>query len=91
MTTVSFRQLHQGPRPLLLPNAWDVPSALAFVAAGHRSPPYRAAIHAAVTAAGAVRDGRPPPTATPYPELQTRLEAYQDSVDPRLPEDEAWG
>jgi 2-methylisocitrate lyase-like PEP mutase family enzyme len=51
--------------------------------------PYRAAIHAAVTAAGAVRDGQPPPAATPYPELQTRLEAYQDSVHPRLPEDEA--
>src|SRR3954451_140505 len=31
----TFAGLHAGPRPLLLPNAWDVPSALAFVAAGH--------------------------------------------------------
>jgi 2-methylisocitrate lyase-like PEP mutase family enzyme len=33
MTT--FADLHRGPLPLLLPNAWDVPSALAFVAAGY--------------------------------------------------------
>lgn len=31
----TFESLHHGPLPLLLPNAWDVPSALAFVAAGH--------------------------------------------------------
>jgi 2-methylisocitrate lyase-like PEP mutase family enzyme len=32
---MTFRELHeQGPRPLLLPNAWDVSSALAFVEAG---------------------------------------------------------
>lgn len=30
----SFGDLHRGPAPLVLPNAWDVPSALAFVAAG---------------------------------------------------------
>jgi 2-methylisocitrate lyase-like PEP mutase family enzyme len=30
-----FADLHRGPVPLLLPNAWDVPSALAFVAAGY--------------------------------------------------------
>jgi 2-methylisocitrate lyase-like PEP mutase family enzyme len=29
-----FAALHHGPEPLVLPNAWDVPSALAFVAAG---------------------------------------------------------
>ncbi|WP_200814599.1 isocitrate lyase/PEP mutase family protein [Blastococcus haudaquaticus] len=29
-----FRDLHAGPGPLLLPNAWDVASALAFVADG---------------------------------------------------------
>jgi 2-methylisocitrate lyase-like PEP mutase family enzyme len=29
-----FRDLHYGDAPLLLPNAWDVPSALAFVEAG---------------------------------------------------------
>jgi len=31
---VSFRELHDGGLPFLLPNAWDVASALAFVAAG---------------------------------------------------------
>jgi 2-methylisocitrate lyase-like PEP mutase family enzyme len=31
----AFAQLHDGPLPLALPNAWDVPSALAFVEAGH--------------------------------------------------------
>src|SRR3954463_6711795 len=31
----AFADLHRGPLPLLLPNAWDVPSALAFVAAGY--------------------------------------------------------
>ena len=29
-----FAELHAGPQPLLLPNAWDVASALGFVAAG---------------------------------------------------------
>jgi 2-methylisocitrate lyase-like PEP mutase family enzyme len=33
--SISFAALHRGPRPLLLPNAWDVPSALAFAAAGY--------------------------------------------------------
>ncbi|MFC8732507.1 isocitrate lyase/phosphoenolpyruvate mutase family protein [Luteimicrobium sp. NPDC057192] len=32
--STTFRRLHEGPGPLLLPNAWDVGSALAFVAAG---------------------------------------------------------
>jgi 2-methylisocitrate lyase-like PEP mutase family enzyme len=31
---MTFAQLHRGDTPLLLPNAWDVPSALAFLAAG---------------------------------------------------------
>ena len=31
----TFADLHRQRLPLLLPNAWDVPSALAFVAAGH--------------------------------------------------------
>lgn len=35
--------------------------------------PYRAAIDAAVNAAAALRDGRPPVQATPYPEAQQRL------------------
>ena len=30
----SFRELHHGDRPLVLPNAWDIGSALAFVDAG---------------------------------------------------------
>jgi 2-methylisocitrate lyase-like PEP mutase family enzyme len=33
--TTAFGRLHQGPAPLLLPNAWDVTSALAFARAGH--------------------------------------------------------
>lgn len=32
----TFSDLNHGPLPLLLPNAWDVPSALAFVAEGTR-------------------------------------------------------
>jgi 2-methylisocitrate lyase-like PEP mutase family enzyme len=32
---VTFHELHRGDRPLLLPNAWDVASALAFLAAGY--------------------------------------------------------
>jgi 2-methylisocitrate lyase-like PEP mutase family enzyme len=31
---MDFRALHQGDKPLILPNAWDVPSALAFREAG---------------------------------------------------------
>ncbi|SNS72781.1 2-Methylisocitrate lyase, PEP mutase family [Asanoa hainanensis] len=31
---MTFRDLHDGALPLLLPNAWDVASALAFVSAG---------------------------------------------------------
>ena len=31
---MTFRDLHDGELPLLLPNAWDVASALAFAAAG---------------------------------------------------------
>lgn len=38
--------------------------------------PYRAALHAAVRAADAVRDGGTVPAATPYPELQARLVDY---------------
>ena len=34
---VSFRDLHYADEPLLLPNAWDVPSALAFYDAGYRA------------------------------------------------------
>jgi 2-methylisocitrate lyase-like PEP mutase family enzyme len=31
---MTFRDLHYGEQPLVLPNAWDVPSALAFADAG---------------------------------------------------------
>lgn len=31
---MTFHELHHGDRPLLLPNAWDVGSAIAFAAAG---------------------------------------------------------
>lgn len=34
MTVVTFRELHYSDAPLLLPNAWDVGSALTFAAAG---------------------------------------------------------
>ncbi|HZA12499.1 isocitrate lyase/phosphoenolpyruvate mutase family protein [Mycobacterium sp.] len=34
---MNFRELHHCDTPLVLPNAWDVPSALAFVAAGFRA------------------------------------------------------
>jgi 2-methylisocitrate lyase-like PEP mutase family enzyme len=34
---MSFRQLHYADEPLLLPNAWDVSSALAFHDAGYRA------------------------------------------------------
>jgi 2-methylisocitrate lyase-like PEP mutase family enzyme len=30
---MTFADLHHGPRPLVLPNAWDVASALAFAEA----------------------------------------------------------
>jgi 2-methylisocitrate lyase-like PEP mutase family enzyme len=40
------------------------------------SMPYRAAIHAAVQAAVAVRDGTGLPAADPYPEMQARLVRY---------------
>jgi 2-methylisocitrate lyase-like PEP mutase family enzyme len=38
--------------------------------------PYRAAMHAAIEVALAIRDGRPVPDAVPYPELQGRLVRY---------------
>ncbi|MPZ84719.1 MAG: isocitrate lyase/phosphoenolpyruvate mutase family protein [Actinophytocola sp.] len=41
--------------------------------------PYRAAVHAAVTAALAVRDGGTIPEAVAYPELQSRLVTYASS------------
>lgn len=31
---MNFLDLHHASQPLLLPNAWDVPSALAFMGAG---------------------------------------------------------
>lgn len=43
--------------------------------------PYRAAIHAAVGVAAAVRDGRAVPAATPYSELQARLIRYAQTAD----------
>ena len=39
--------------------------------------PYRRAIDAAVEVATSVRDGRPVPAATPYPELQARLARFR--------------
>lgn len=34
---MTFRELHDGDLPLLLPNAWDVASALAFLEAGYQA------------------------------------------------------
>jgi 2-methylisocitrate lyase-like PEP mutase family enzyme len=42
--------------------------------------PYRAAIHAAAEVAGAVRDGRTIPAATPYPDMQARLIRYEQTA-----------
>lgn len=44
------------------------------------SMPYSAGLHAAVSAAQAVRDGQPLPPSTPYPELQARLVAYEKTA-----------
>jgi 2-methylisocitrate lyase-like PEP mutase family enzyme len=38
--------------------------------------PYRAAIDTAVAVAAAIRDGRPAPAATPYPDMQARLARF---------------
>lgn len=38
--------------------------------------PYRAALDAALPVATAVRDGRPPVVATPYPQVQQRLRRH---------------
>jgi 2-methylisocitrate lyase-like PEP mutase family enzyme len=50
-----FADLHTGPLPLLLPNAWDVPSALAFAAAGYSAV---ATTSLGVAASHGVPDGR---------------------------------
>jgi 2-methylisocitrate lyase-like PEP mutase family enzyme len=42
--------------------------------------PYRAAIHAAVDVAAAVKESRAIPAATAYPELQARLVGYEQST-----------
>jgi 2-methylisocitrate lyase-like PEP mutase family enzyme len=52
MTT--FRELHHQPTPLLLPNAWDVASAIAFVEAGF---PAIGTTSFGVAAAGGTPDG----------------------------------
>src|SRR5262245_64640322 len=53
----ALRRLHQGLRPLVLPNAWDVASARLVVNAGF---PVVATSSGAITAALAVRGGRAP-------------------------------
>jgi 2-methylisocitrate lyase-like PEP mutase family enzyme len=78
--------LHQLTAAIPLPlNVLAVPGlSLADLAAlGVRrvstgSLPYRAAIHAAATAAVAVRDATEVPAADPYPEMQSRLVRYAD-------------
>jgi 2-methylisocitrate lyase-like PEP mutase family enzyme len=51
---LSFRELHHQDLPLLLPNAWDVASALAFVAAGY---PAVGTTSFGVAAGGGTADG----------------------------------
>ena len=51
----SFRALHHAELPLLLPNAWDVASAIAFVEAGF---PAVGTTSFGVAASGGVPDGR---------------------------------
>ncbi|HTF12810.1 MAG TPA: isocitrate lyase/phosphoenolpyruvate mutase family protein [Asanoa sp.] len=51
---MTFRELHDGALPLLLPNAWDVASALAFVEAGF---PAIGTTSFGVAAAGGIPDG----------------------------------
>jgi 2-methylisocitrate lyase-like PEP mutase family enzyme len=57
---LAFRRLHHGSEPLVLPNAWDVASAAAFVAAGFTAVGTTslgvAAVHGRPDAAGATRD-----------------------------------
>ncbi|GAA1883454.1 isocitrate lyase/PEP mutase family protein [Asanoa iriomotensis] len=52
---MTFRELHDGALPLLLPNAWDVSSAIAFFEAGF---PAVGTTSFGVAAAGGVPDGR---------------------------------
>jgi len=57
---VTFRDLHYGDLPLVLPNAWDVPSALAFLEAGFTAMGTTsfgvAASHGAPDGGGSTRD-----------------------------------
>ncbi|MFC6080242.1 isocitrate lyase/PEP mutase family protein [Sphaerisporangium aureirubrum] len=45
--------------------------------------PYRAALHAALETANAVRDGRPTPPATPYADMQAELVRHAEDRRPR--------
>ena len=60
---MSFRELHDGELPFLLPNAWDVASALAFVAAGF--PAVGTTSFGVAAAAGHPDGGRSTKDATP--------------------------
>ncbi len=54
----AFRQLHHQPRPLILPNAWDVPSARSFEEAGF---PAVATSSAGLMVSHGYRDGQEMP------------------------------
>ncbi|SDO46512.1 2-Methylisocitrate lyase, PEP mutase family [Nakamurella panacisegetis] len=58
--TSALRELHVPGRPLVLPNIWDVPSALAVAGAGH---PALATSSAAVAAVLGYEDGHQAPAA----------------------------
>lgn len=66
---------------LVVPNlSIDELSALGVRRISTGSLPYRAAVTAAVQVATAVRDTRPLPPATPYPEMQERLVRYARGI-----------
>jgi 2-methylisocitrate lyase-like PEP mutase family enzyme len=59
----------------VLPNAWDAPSALAYLADGFTA---IGTTSFGVASSGGRRDGQPLPPSTPYGELQGRLVHYEN-------------
>ena len=56
---MSFRDLHYADEPLLLPNAWDVPSALALLAVWFRGDRHDELRRRIQPLAGPTATGRP--------------------------------
>ena len=86
---MSFRELHDGELPFLLPNAWDVASALAFVAAGFPAvgtTSFGVAARPGTPTAGAPRRTRRPSLAAqlarlPVPASTDIEDGYDDDPD----------